>query len=97
MGFPGVSDSSLSAMQETQIQSLGREDPPEKGEPGDHLWGHLLVGSQLWTTCLTCVITFNPQQFSEVAVILLALQRRRLRCGEVKPIFQGTSVSKKGE
>ena len=31
MGFPGVSDSSLSAMQETQIQSLGREDPLEKG------------------------------------------------------------------
>ena len=32
MGFPGESDvKNLPAMQETQVQSLGQEDPLEKG------------------------------------------------------------------
>ena len=31
LGFPGGSDSSLSAVQETSVSSLGREDPLEKG------------------------------------------------------------------
>ena len=30
MGFPGGSGSKESAMQETQVRSLGREDPLEK-------------------------------------------------------------------
>ena len=30
-GFHDVSDSNLSAMQKTQVRSLGREDPLEKG------------------------------------------------------------------
>ena len=30
-GLPGGSDSNLPAMQESQVQSLGREDPLEKG------------------------------------------------------------------
>ena len=30
-GFPGGSDIKESAMRETQVQSLGREDPLEKG------------------------------------------------------------------
>ena len=29
-GFPGGSDGNLPAVQETQVQSLGREDPLEK-------------------------------------------------------------------
>ena len=31
MGFPSGSDSNLPVMQETQVQSLGQEDPLEKG------------------------------------------------------------------
>ena len=30
-GFPSGSDNNLPAMQETQVQSLGQEDPLEKG------------------------------------------------------------------
>ena len=30
-GFPGDSDDNLPAMQDTQVQSLGQEDPLEKG------------------------------------------------------------------
>ena len=30
IGFPGGSGGNLSAMQETQVQSLGQEDPLEK-------------------------------------------------------------------
>ena len=31
MGFPGGSDDNLPAVQETQVLSLGRDDPLEKG------------------------------------------------------------------
>ena len=31
LGFPGGSDANLPAMQETQVRSLGQEDPLEKG------------------------------------------------------------------
>ena len=31
LGFPGGSDNNLPAMQETQVQSLGQENPLEKG------------------------------------------------------------------
>ena len=31
MGFSGGSDDNLSAVQETRVQSLGQEDPLEKG------------------------------------------------------------------
>ena len=56
-----------------------------------------LVGSQVWSICLMCVITFNSQQFSETGFIILTLQRRKLSYGEVKPISQGSSVSKRVE
>lgn len=42
-----------------------------------------------------CVITFNSQQFSEIGFIILALQGGKLRREDVKPVSQGSSVSKK--
>ena len=55
MGFPGGSDSSLPSMQETQVWSLGREDPLEK-EKVTHSsilawgipWKRSLVGYSPW-------------------------------------------------
>ena len=47
MGFPGGSVAkNLPAMQETQVQSLGREDPLEKGMA---TYSSILAWRILWT------------------------------------------------
>ena len=47
MGFPGGSDGKeLPVMQETWVQSLGKEDPPEKGMA---IHSSILAWRILWT------------------------------------------------
>ena len=59
MGFPGGSVvRNPAAMQKTQVQSLGRQDPLEKGMTEDEMvgWHHRLNGHGFgWTLELDCL------------------------------------------
>ena len=104
MGFPGSSDQvkNLPAMQETQIQSLGWEDPLEKGMathssiPGESHVQRSLAGYSPWghkKLDTTEQLTLAQERIYAL-LILGCIVRKGGNTGEVIFRYESSQVSK---